>query len=193
MGLEAIVAAAQTAALEGGEDTTEDTTEVVAVEGINLTTGEVVTAIEPTKRQKGRPNIHDWAGRTYLLKKEVDEVFTNPDAFETLMAEKYAISEDRLTEITAAELWPLANTLEVTFSGKIKDTIAAALKMASGYSEDKCLFRISKQKLVPPTHKLYQEPKTETIGNNKKGKPQMKILHQEMNPETCYVYVTISL
>lgn len=141
------------------------------------------------KRQKGRPNRHLFQSRPYLLKQEVNNAMSDKKAFAKLMAETYALSDERKKEL-GDTITPV-NELSFTIHGPIIEVIDQLHRLRAVYGS-KVKINISKERLVAPTSKLYMQPITEVIGQ-KNGKDIVRNLFAEFSSTHLYGYVVVPL
>jgi len=156
----------------------------------NATPVEQPTVEQPiVKKQKGRPGIHKFAARTYLLKDEINSAMSDKEAFAELMATTYALSEDRKAEL--GEIINPVNELSFTIHGPIIQVLDQLHRLRAVYGS-KVKVNISKEKLVAPTSALYLQPITEVIGE-KNGKKIVRHLFEEFSASNIYGYVVVTL
>jgi hypothetical protein len=141
------------------------------------------------KRQKGRPGIHPFASRAYLLKDEINSAMSDKNAFAALMSETYALSNERKAELV--DIINPVNELSFTIHGPIIQVIDQLHRLHAVYGS-KVKINISKERLVAPTNPLYLQPITEVIGE-KNGKKVVRRLFEEFSSTNCYGYVVVPL
>jgi hypothetical protein len=145
--------------------------------------------VDIIKKQKGRPNIHPFAGRIYLLKKELEAALADKEAFISLMHETYRPSDERKLQLGAELDTP--NELSFTVHGEISQVIDQLCKLRDAYG-DKAKVSISKERLLNPGNALYLQPIREVIGE-RKGKKVYRHIFEEFRADCCYGYVVVSL
>jgi hypothetical protein len=156
----------------------------------NATPVEQPTVEQPIiKKSKGRPGIHPFEGRTYLLKDEINSAMSDKNAFAELMSETYALSEDRKAEL--GDIINPVNELSFTIHGPIIQVLEQLHRLRAVYGS-KTKINISKERLVAPTNELYMQPITEVIGM-KNGKEVIRRLFEEFSDKNLYGYITIAL
>jgi len=141
------------------------------------------------KRSKGRPNIHPFAGRTYLLKNELKLAMQDKEAFVSLMKETYPVSDERKKALGTVVNAP--SELSFTIHGPIRNVIEQLHKLRGIYG-DKAKINISKERMVAPTSALYLKPIQEVIGE-RKGKSVYKRIFEEYRSDTIYGYVVVAI
>lgn len=141
------------------------------------------------KKSKGRPNVHPFAGRTYLLKNEINNAMSDKKAFASLMEETYAISDERKAEL--GSIANPVNELSFTIHGPIIEVIDQLHRLRAVYGS-KTKINISKERMVAPTSKLYMQPIMEVIGQ-KNNKEVVKRLFEEYRSDSIYGYVVVPL
>lgn len=148
------------------------------------------------KKGKGRPQIHDFAGRTYLLKKELQEALSDVDSFINLMNSTYVLSAEREEALQEAGMIRPTNEISYTFNGPINlviEQINETLAKYEGRDDVASIVpNISKERMVAPTSKLYQKPIMELVGKSKSGREIHKRIFEEYSPERIYGYVTVT-
>lgn len=146
------------------------------------------------KRGRGRPMLHEWAGRPYFLNNEKEKFFENPDYYETLMIGTYEISEERKAELANANLIGDDNAIVHTISGPIKYVHEELTALYEKYGKDYIFeYDVIKESLVPQSHALYQKPKEEALEKtNKKGQNLMRKVWAEYNPNRMTIKVTVT-
>ena len=175
--------------------TLETETEVVTepTNTIELTTKKKKSKNKMTseiKRSKGRPNIHPLAGRTYLLKNEIDGALEDPQLFANTLADMHELSEERRNTLLAADYLQHDNNVELTINGPVLETINRAKTIGEtltleGYNVS---FRMSKERLVPAGKPLALPRETQLIEIN--GKQVTQVVKDEFSPTRIYVYIT---
>jgi hypothetical protein len=148
----------------------------------------VVAETPAVKRGKGRPNVHPFAGRPYLLKDELARAMSDKESFVALMNETHSISAERAAEL--GDIAAPATELNFTIQGPIIQVIDQLHKLRGIYG-DKAVVSISKDRLVPPTNKLYMQPITEVVEIN--GKKVTRRIYEEYCSSTIYGYVTVKI
>lgn len=159
------------------------------IEKLNVATSEEITDISKPKRSKGRPNIHPFAGRAYLLKDEINLAMNDKKSFVKLMEETYAVSDQRRSEL--GDIANPTKELSFTIHGPIIEVIDQLHRLRAIYGS-KTKINISKERMVAPTHKLYLQPIVEVIGT-KDNKTIAKKIFEEFRSDNIYGYVVIPL
>ena len=181
--------------LEEQEVTTDTIVEEIAPqESPNVTlemngTLAVAPVLTKPKAQRGRPNVHPFAGRIYLIKKELEAAMADKEAFVSLMQETYCLSDERKEELGAVLDAP--NEMYFTFHGEIIQVLNELHRLRALYGE-KARVSISKERLLSPSNKFYAAPVREVIGE-RKGKSVYKHLFEEFSPTKIYGYVVVTL
>jgi hypothetical protein len=145
---------------------------------------------EIKKRSKGRPCIHGFSSRAYLLKKEIETAMSDQASFIALMQKTYELSNERKEML--GSILDTPNELSFTVHGKIQDVLEQLHKIRTIYGENKVKINISKERLLNPKHALYVAPIKELIGE-KNGKPVYKHIFEEFNASKIYGYATVTL
>lgn len=155
--------------------------------------GEVQTVpvIEKPKGKRGRPRQHDFSGRVYLIKDEIEQAMTDKDGFIALMNTTYydGLADDRRATLGAVLDTPTA--LSFTINGPIRQVIDQLHQLRAVYGE-KAKVNISKERLLTPGDALYVAPIKEVIGE-RNGKPVYKHIFEEFRSSTIYGYCTVML
>lgn len=156
---------------------------------------EIILEENTPKNGKGRPNIHPFAGRTYLLKDERQKALEDPASFIEQMTETYALTDERKTALSEAGLLKSDKELSFTVNGPIDmvlNQVNSIVELYSGRDDvAEVVPNISKERMVAPSSKLYIKPTMENAGTTKSGKAIQKRVFEEYSPSRIYGYVTV--
>lgn len=167
--------------------------EIVETEGSDSPDEATEAFIETNTRRMGRPVIHPFEGRAYLLKDEVVAARNNPEGFRAQMVRTYTSDSVRDAELKSAGVNATSDgTLKFTIQGKISEALAMGEQLASAYQDRTVLFEISKHAVIGrKSDPLYVAPRTIPHGLDKKGREVLAQTWADFRADTVYVYLTV--
>lgn len=151
----------------------------------------VITLSVP-KVKSGRPRLHQFTGRHYLLQDEVVKALKDVEWLEVQM-QNHDISLARTLELENAKVQINPSTMSFTFCGPIKNVIHEMNATIEQYTNDAKVKsitpRIAKERIVSPKSSLALKSKVSNV-MTKNGMAQRKD-YEEFSSKRIYGYVEV--